>query len=169
MTITQKIASILAASVGLVVVATVWASQPAPVEKLPAKAQAEKQEKTQAKATKPSANPFRYSKPDQNGGFVPATTRIPAGIKVLGIMIVDGQKPLAVLQVPGMTDVLYVRPGDIVGVTSKPVALKRKATRKASGSAGVYHDVVYLKIEKITDQQVELYPQKNPAGLQILR
>jgi hypothetical protein len=120
--------------------------------------------------TAPSGNPFRARIPYGDGGFVPAShVSIPAGIQVLAIMVVQGQEPLAVLDVPGMMDAFYVRAGDIIGVESRAITNRSRTATQGQGLRTAESEIVYLKIEDVTAQQVELYPQQNPAGRQILR
>jgi hypothetical protein len=117
----------------------------------------------------PVANPFQYRIPPEANGFVSAPqVTIPAGIKLLAIMVVENREPLAVLQVPGMVDVLYIEAGDIIGVET-PVKNSQRTTGTSSGRLATENGLVYLKIEEITSQQVVLHPQENPAGRRILR
>jgi hypothetical protein len=121
-------------------------------------------------AVTPPGNPFRARIPYGDGGFVPAShVSIPAGIQVLAIMVVQDQEPLAVLEVPGMVDAFYVRAGDIIGVETKVITSRSRTATQGQGLRTAKSEIVYLKIEDVTAQQVELYPQQNPAGRQILR
>ena len=105
-------------------------------------------------------NPFRFNSPSTDGGFVEGDAEIPAGIKVVGFIVVEGQEPIAAIKLPNSKEPLFVRKGDIVGVE-----FKKNDAAKSSASARI----AYLKIENITAQQVTVAPRDNPAGKQILR
>lgn len=112
-----------------------------------------------SKSSEIRGNPFQYKVSNQESGFIPSSfTAIPSGIKVLAIIIVQNRKPLAVLETPGDAETLYVRPDDIIGI-------KHQNTKTGNNSS----DIIYIKIEEITNQQVFLYPQKNPENIQILQ
>ena len=105
-------------------------------------------------------DPFQSYAPRTDGGFINSNSQtIPSGIKVLGILIVENKKPLAALQVPNSDEPLYVRENDIVGVEVSAKNQNNKSTA----------EIIYLKIEKITSQQVIVTPKNNPKGKQILR
>jgi hypothetical protein len=108
------------------------------------------------KPNKPQSvrNPFQYHIPQS--GFLPTTrTAVPSGIELLAIIIVRNQTPLAVLKVPGMVDVYYVRAGDSISCESK---LK-------SGK----NEVLHLRIDSITSQQIVIHPEDNLEGKRVLR
>jgi hypothetical protein len=99
-------------------------------------------------------NPFRYRIPQS--GYVPTSyTTIPSGIELLAIMVVQNQKPLAVLQVPGMVTVFYVQEGDSISYEQK---INAKESR-----------IVHLRIDAITSQQVELHLEDNLESKRVLR
>jgi hypothetical protein len=68
-----------------------------------------------------------------------------------------------------MEDVFYIRAGDIIGVEFPIGAGPRGNASASQGKLTGKSDLVYLKIEEITSQQVVLHPQENPAGRRILR
>ena len=99
-------------------------------------------------------NPFRYRIPQS--GYVPSSySTVPSGIELLAIMVVKDQKPLAVLQVPGMVTVFYVQEGDSISYEQK---INAKESR-----------IVHLRIDAITSQQVELHLEDNLESKRVLR
>ena len=128
-----------------------------------------------------AADPFQYRVPEKSGGFVPAgSVDLPAGIRVLGILVIEGVGSLAALQLPGDNDVYYVREGDDLQIrlTTRGTTSVRRATSPPSSkqprstSASVPSspsNVFYLKIDKITAEQVVVYPQHNPTNVHVYR
>ncbi len=117
-----------------------------------------------------SHDPFRSHLPQGSKGFIPSQASIPPGIKVLAIMIVEGAEPLAVLEVSGMVDVVYVHPGDVISIDNRTTNRSSHIGSKNSNITNrVDSGMLYVQIENITSQQVELYPRDNPSGKQILQ
>ena len=126
-------------------------------------AKAKTQNEKIAPKTDQLRDPFEQYIPNRDGGFVNSNNNgIPSGIKVLGILIVENKKAIAALMVPNSDDPLYVRENDIIGI-------EVTKTGGSSGSKAKTAEIVYLKIDKITSQQVIVTPKNNPAGKQILR
>jgi hypothetical protein len=112
----------------------------------------------QDEAAKALRNPFRYRIPES--GFVPAINQakrgiVPSGIELLAIMVVRDQKPMAVLQVQGITTVFFVQEGD-------SISYERKVSAKES-------QLIHLRIDTITSQQVIVHPEDNLQNKRVLR
>ena len=113
----------------------------------------------ETKKAKPK-DPFQFNNPKTDDGFMPAMNQtIPAGIKVLGIIVTENKPPLAALKIPNYDEPFYVREKDVIGVEMAVPGSKNKKMSK----------IIYLKIDSITPQQVVIVPKDHPEGKQILR
>lgn len=107
-------------------------------------------------------DPFEPNRNEKGEGFIRAPhADIPAGIKVRGIIITEDFSPVAALEVPLHDNLILVRTNEVFSVM-KPSGVKKTARSYSA-------ERVYLKVESISSQQVEIYPQNNPAGKQVLR
>lgn len=131
-------------------------------------------------------DPFTLRIPDEeSGGFVPAVdASIPSGIKIVSILFVRGQKPLAVIEIPGSSseDFHFVREEDVIEIdaaiarsalsakASKPSKNQKPQTANKSQEQQVNNsEPTYIKIVKISKNEVELAPLARPQDARILR
>jgi hypothetical protein len=125
-----------------------------------------------------TTNPFQYREPDGGVGLVPRNiSSLPAGIQVIGIMILNEQKSIAAIRIPKTnttqrgsssaqnSDVFYVREGDIIEVSAGILTTNRTNRGTTTPSA----EVLFLVVEKITSQHVEVRSRSNIADKHILR
>ncbi|MDR1485235.1 MAG: hypothetical protein LBT09_10485 [Planctomycetaceae bacterium] len=128
-----------------------------------------------------TSNPFQYNTPDGNNGLVPRNiSSLPTGIQVIGIMILSDQKSIAAIRMPKInttqrntitaqnSDVFYVREGDIIEVPTGNLTTNRTNTT-TRGIINSQNEILFLVIEKITSQHVEVRSRSNIADKHILR
>ena len=119
---------------------------------------------TPAEVTTPR-NPFSYNIPEDSKGFVPTlTSTVPPGIRVVGIICVEGREPQAVLSVPGYESPFYVQKKDVIAITGMSTTRSRNGRTTEMGT-----EPLYVEIGEIDEKQVALYPKANPSNIQILR
>jgi hypothetical protein len=120
-----------------------------------------------------AGDPFQYQLPEGNVGFIPANiTSLPQGIQVIGILILKNGKSIAAIRFPKMTnqregDVYYVSEGDDIEIPFT----KMNAQIRRPGVTGATEvpEIIFLKVQKITAQHVEVSSQSNLADRHILR
>ncbi len=114
-------------------------------------------------------DPFSYNVPTNSRGFLPSTSgAVPTGIRVLGIMCLAGQKPLAALKFPGYDEPFFVKENDLIAVSTwKSARIRTGKNRNAQKNAK--KEITYVQVGIITKSQVELFPKTNPSNVQILR
>lgn len=112
-------------------------------------------------------DPFRYNVPEGSRGFLPSRSgSVPPGIRVVGILCLQGRKPLAALTVPGYEEPVYVSEHDLIAINRYDVTgVKQKDASEKTAAA----EVMYVQVGTITSGQVELFPKTNPGNVQILR
>ncbi|MDR2171744.1 MAG: hypothetical protein LBP59_16495 [Planctomycetaceae bacterium] len=125
-------------------------------------------------------NPFQFreSDDDNNIGLVPRNiSSLPAGIQVIGIMILDNQKSIAAIRIPrtnqtqrnpqntANSNVFYVREGDVIEAPTGNI----QANRTNRGINEPASEILFLIVEKITSQHVEVRSRSNIADKHILR
>jgi hypothetical protein len=128
---------------------------------------------------KSTSNPFEYKENGEGLGLVPRNiSSLPAGIQVIGIMILNDKKSIAAIRIPrtasmqrntqsnSTTDVFYVQEDDIIEVPTGNTPTNRSNTR---GTINPSTDVLFLIVEKITSQHVEVRSRSNIADKHILR
>lgn len=105
-----------------------------------------------------SQTPFAYWAPDDSRAFIPsASAEIPPGIKLVGVIIVKGQKTIAAVTVPGYNEPFYVSEKDVIGI---PAAGSGKFSNSKMN---------YIEIGSIGKRQIKLFPRANPRNIQILQ
>jgi hypothetical protein len=109
-------------------------------------------------------DPFAFQSPEAGtGGLVAAPPgAIPAGIRVLGILTVEGRDPMAVLLLPGKDAPVFVRQNDVIQIDEPP-------SRARAVSEAESNRQVYLLITRVSDQEVELAPRTRPEDIRIYR
>jgi hypothetical protein len=124
-----------------------------------------------------TGNPFQYHELEGSIGLIPRNiSSLPAGIQVIGIMILNEQKSIAAIRLPKTTntrnttsaqnsDVFYVREGDIIEVPTGALPTSR-ANRAITNPSP---EILFLVVEKITSQHVEVRSRSNIADKHILR
>ncbi|MDR1480622.1 MAG: hypothetical protein LBJ00_16970 [Planctomycetaceae bacterium] len=128
-----------------------------------------------------NGNPFQYKELDGGIGLVPRNiSSLPAGIQVIGIMIFNDQKSIAAIRIPRIasaqrnpqskttTDVFYVHEGDIIEVPTGNISTIRPNST-TRGITNPSAEVLFLVVEKITPQHVEVRSRSNIADKHILR
>ncbi|MDR0703650.1 MAG: hypothetical protein LBF88_01540 [Planctomycetaceae bacterium] len=115
-------------------------------------------------------DPFQYRFPD--GGGIPRNiSSLPAGIQVIGILMFKNQKSsTAAIRLPRtgnqrISEIYYVREGDIIEVPSN--LLPNRRTSGSRGTDGT--EILFLVVEKITPQHVEVRSRSNVDDKHILR
>ncbi|GEM_PF-6188612 len=129
-----------------------------------------------------AADPFQYRVPKGSGGFVPApAVELPPGIRVLGILVMEDGQSLAALQIPGESEVAYVREDDDLQIRDGTVQNASAAqqmpgkpagtqpSRPSGAAAAATGSILYLKISKITPEAVVVYPQHSPSNVHVYR
>jgi hypothetical protein len=116
-------------------------------------------------------DPFQYKVPDGNFGFIPRNISVlPPGIQVVGILMFKNQKSIAAVRLPKtgnqrVSEIYYIREGDIIEVPSNLLPNRRSSASRGSDDA----EILFLVIEKITSQHVEVRSQSNIADKHIIR
>ncbi|MDR1924956.1 MAG: hypothetical protein LBQ66_11345 [Planctomycetaceae bacterium] len=125
----------------------------------------------------PINNPFEYKQPDdESRGFVPRNiSALPAGIQVIGIMILNNKQSIAAIRIPkninqkvnnqNNFEVYYVHEGDVIEVPNYLIPNRNQNTRRTENT----NDILFLVVEKITSQHVEVRSRSNIADKHILR
>jgi hypothetical protein len=116
-------------------------------------------------------DPFQYRLPDGDFGFVPRNiSSLPSGIQVVGILMFKNQKSIAAIRIPKtgnqrVSEIYYVHEGDIIEVPSNLLS-----NRRTSGARGTDDtEILFLVVEKITSQHVEVSSRNNVADKHIIR
>jgi hypothetical protein len=128
----------------------------------PAEIQASAQEETKAPETEPtrgSRDPFTYGGPEDAGYVRVANARIPSDIQLLGVIVMKDEEPIAAISVPGASGVLFVNEGSVVQVVAP--------TPEGTDIYG--SEPLYIFINKITANEVEVSPRTRPEDKRILR
>jgi hypothetical protein len=110
-------------------------------------------------ARKPARDPFTYGAREDAGYVSVANANIPNGIQLLGVVVMKGEKPIAAIRVPGAQDVLFVTEGTVVQVVAPASEDKKKSTSEP----------LYIFINRITSDEVEVSPRTRPEDKRILR
>lgn len=126
-------------------------------------------------------NPFQYKEPEGAIGLVPRNiSSLPAGIQVIGIMILGEHNSIAAIRIPKtnstqrntnptqISDVFYVHEGDIIEVPLGNLVSNR-ASSTNRGTTNSAAEVLFLVVEQITPQHVEVRSRSNIADKHILR
>jgi hypothetical protein len=116
-------------------------------------------------------NPFQYKSPDGDIGLIPRNiSSLPSGIQVMGILMLKNQKSVAAIRLPRTAnqrteEIYYVHEGDIIEVPSNLLS-----NRRIQGSRGIDDiEILFLVVEKITPQHVEVRSRSNIADKHIIR
>lgn len=124
------------------------------------------------KTTPPlAADPFQYQQPESNGGFVPARlASLPPEIKLVGVLMLKDRPPIAAIRFPRgsgnhLGEIHYVREGDDIEIPRNLV----RDTRSRAPAGEEDGEILFLKVQKITSQHVEVSSQSNLADRHYLR
>lgn len=111
-------------------------------------------------------NPFemRGGKEGDSGFVSAAFVDLPPGIRVLGILVVKGQNPIGVLEMPGMPDVFFVKSGDVI-----QIEFSGRSGKTDTGISGIAHRQLYLLVQSVTAQEIVLAPQTRPQDSRVYR
>jgi hypothetical protein len=115
-------------------------------------------------------DPFQYKLPEGDIGIPRNISSLPSGIQVTGILIFKNQKSIAAIRLPRTgnqrtSEIYYVREGDVIEVPNNLLP-----NRRTSGSRGTSDtEILFLVVEKITPQHVEVRSRSNIADKHILR
>jgi hypothetical protein len=111
----------------------------------------------------PTANiprdPFTYGASEDAGYVRVAHARIPSDIQLLGVIVMKDEEPIAAISVPGASGVLFVNEGSVVQVVAP--------TPEGTDIYG--SEPLYIFINKITANEVEVSPRTRPEDKRILR
>ncbi len=115
-------------------------------------------------------DPFAFQAPAAgSGGLVAAPPgAVPAGIRVLGILAMDGQPPMAALALPGKEHPVFVRENDVIQIDETPAA-NRPRRGAEDPLAREESRQLYLLITRVTASEVELAPRTRPEEIRIYR
>ncbi|MDO4584935.1 MAG: hypothetical protein Q4D62_12630 [Planctomycetia bacterium] len=127
----------------------------------------------QKTATPPlAADPFQYQQPASEGGFVPARlASLPPEIKLVGVLMLKDRPPIAAIRFPRgggnhLGEIHYVREGDDIEI---PRNLIRDGRSRGVTPGEEDGEILFLKVQKITSQHVEVSSQSNLADRHYLR
>ncbi|MDR2344945.1 MAG: hypothetical protein LBE18_02665 [Planctomycetaceae bacterium] len=128
-----------------------------------------------------TTNPFQFRELDGSTGLIPRNiSSLPTGIQVIGIMILNDQKSIAAIRIPKLNmpqravssalsaDVFYVHEGDIIEIPTTNISSTR-TNPSTRGQINPSPEVLFLVVEKITSQHVEVRSRSNIADKHILR
>lgn len=121
-----------------------------------------------------AADPFQFRVPEGSGSMVPVDVDLPAGIRVLGMLVMESGDSLAALELPGEEEVAYVRAEDDLQIRADgkvATSARRPAGQSAAAPAAAQATggVLYLKIKEITADHVVVYPQQSPTNVHVFR
>ncbi|MDR2762537.1 MAG: hypothetical protein LBB88_08065 [Planctomycetaceae bacterium] len=128
-----------------------------------------------------TSNPFQFREADGEVGLVPRNIlSLPTGIQVIGIMIVNEKNAIAAIRIPKinatpqrnvspalMSDVYYVHEGDIIEIPTN--SQSNRSIQSTRGNGNSSPEILFLVVEKITSQHVEVRSRSNIADKHILR
>lgn len=116
-------------------------------------------------------NPFSYSAPDNDQGLIPVDAgRLPAGIRLAAVLIINNDDILAALRLPGETAAVFVRVNDLISVNFQNEAPTKKDSLRSSTAISVAERApVYLLIKSITATGVEVAPRIRPTEVHLIR
>jgi hypothetical protein len=134
-------------------------SQPAYVEHETLVPEAHDDDPSAVNTPRPGRDPFTYGAREDAGYVSVANARIPSDIQLLGVIVMKGEKPIAAIRVPGAHGVLFVSEGSVVQVAAPPSEDKKKSATEP----------VYIFINRITADEVEVSPRTRPEDKRILR
>ncbi|MDO4549995.1 MAG: hypothetical protein Q4C96_01945 [Planctomycetia bacterium] len=117
-----------------------------------------------------AADPFQYQTPENNAGFVPARmVSLPPEIKLVGVLMLKNRPALAAVQFPGTGnrpgEIHYVQEGDDIEI---PRYLLQNSKRRGTTQEETA-EILFLKVQKITSQHVEVSSQSNLEDRHYLR
>jgi hypothetical protein len=132
---------------------------PPPSQKTPLDKEKNTQDAEPAKPDKPARDPFTYGGHEDAGYVSVANTHIPGNIELLGVIVMKGEKPIAAIRVAGEDAVVFITEGSVVQVVAPTSDPKRKANQEP----------IYIFINRITADEVEVSPRTRPEDRRILR
>ncbi|MDO4569692.1 MAG: hypothetical protein Q4D38_04855 [Planctomycetia bacterium] len=118
-----------------------------------------------------AADPFQYQRPSDNSEFVPARlASLPPEIKLVGVLMLEGREPIAAIRFPNaggnhVGEVHYVREGEDIEIPRALLRTNRSRTAPVEDEG----EILFLKVQKITSQHVEVRSQSNLADKHYLR
>jgi hypothetical protein len=115
-------------------------------------------------------DPFQYRLPDGRELIPRNISSLPPGIQVIGILIFQNQKSIAAIRLPRTgnqraSEIYYVREGDLIEVPSNLLPNRRTAAQRGIDDT----EILFLRVEKITPQHVEVTSGSNVDDRHILR
>ncbi|MDR2440546.1 MAG: hypothetical protein LBE12_14385 [Planctomycetaceae bacterium] len=115
-------------------------------------------------------NPFQYRLPDGEGLIPRNISSLPSGIQVIGILMLRDQKSIAAIRLPRtgnqrISEIYYIREGDIIEIPSNLLPNRRTTPSRETDVA----EILFLVVEKITPQHVEVRSRSNIADKHIIR
>jgi hypothetical protein len=116
-------------------------------------------EGSKAGSVLPASDPFSYQGSGSAEYVSMPDARIPHGVRLLGVLLMEGGEPMAAIEVPGTEGALFVEEGSVVQVLP--------ATSKTSD--GSESEPLYIQINRITPDEVEVSPRTRPEDRRILR
>jgi len=124
-------------------------------------------------------NPFAYNTSDNDQGLIPVSAgRLPPGIRLATVLILDNGDAIAALRLPGEDGPVFVRVDDLISVDfrQEPAAPKhgtrsKDGARSAAALTTTATDQVpvYLLIKSITATGVEVAPRVRPTEVHLIR
>jgi hypothetical protein len=115
-------------------------------------------------------NPFQYKFPDGNVGVPRNISSLPSGIQVIGILMLKNQKSIAAIRLPKTnnqrtSETYYVHEGDVIEVPSNLLPNRRTSSSRGTDDT----EILFLVVETITPQHVEVRSRSNIADKHIIR
>ena len=128
-------------------------------------------------------DPFSFSvSSSSEDGYLPTSrAQVPAGIRVMAILRVEDNPPLAVLEVPGRSgaEIYFVRENDVIlidhagsagGQVGRGVAAPaRTGAQPAPVAAAESNAHFYILVSRILYDHVEIAPRMRPEDARIIR
>ena len=103
-------------------------------------------------------DPFAMRGGDDDGYVGAALSSIPAGIRVVSILSVEGKPSVGALSIPGAKALHFVREGEVIQLDV------------AGGTAGMPSaSQLYLLVNSITDNEIEIAPRARPHDVRVYR
>ncbi len=138
------------------------AASPPPVEReasLERIAVAGADDGSKSESVLPASDPFSYRGSESAEYVSMPDARVPAGVRLLGVLVMEGGQPMAAIEVPGSEGALFVQEESVVQVLPA-------ASKTSDGNAS---EPLYIQINRITPDEVEVSPRTRPEDRRILR
>ncbi len=112
-----------------------------------------------AAPTSAPANPFSYRMPEESAFIASPNVSLPADIRLLGILVMKGGKPVAAIRLPDSGQAAFVNEGSVMQVLP--------AGRPAGPATPA--EPLYIYVNRITADEVEVSPRTRPEDRRVLR